>query len=221
MTETYSLEELADGVGRALDALRLGVPNGRVRARPDPRTVRYYTQLGLVDRPLPTPGRQARYGRRHLLQVVAVKRLQAAGVSLAEIQRRLAGAADEELYAAVGPGAEAVLADASPVAGGGGAAERPAPRAAAFWRAAPTRADPAPQVDTAPPVDMVAEAAEVQPVGPGVRRRLVVPLAAGVELAIDVSTDDATVDATTVRTAARPLLDQLRAAGVLDDDGQG
>ncbi|MQA80676.1 MAG: MerR family transcriptional regulator [Streptosporangiales bacterium] len=209
MTETYSLEELADGVGRALDALRLGVPNARVRARPDPRTIRYYTQLGLVDRPLPAAGRQARYGRRHLLQVVAVKRLQAAGVSLAEIQRRLTGAADEELYAAIGPGAEAVFADPTPRAdaGGDGAGERPvAARSAAFWRAAPnpTPADPA----------LPAAGAR-----PDVRRQLVVPLAAGIELSVDLgTTDDAAVDPATLRAAAEPLLDHLRAAGVLAID---
>jgi hypothetical protein len=41
----------------------------------------------------------ARYGRRHLLQLVAVKRRQAEGRSLAEIQAELAGATDEALAA--------------------------------------------------------------------------------------------------------------------------
>src|SRR6266536_3835005 len=39
----------------------------------------------------------ALYGRRHLLQLVAIKRLQAGGLSLAGIQARLAGATDEQL----------------------------------------------------------------------------------------------------------------------------
>jgi DNA-binding transcriptional MerR regulator len=60
--------------------------NGQVRAVPDERTVRYYTTLGLLDRPTAMRGRTALYGRRHLAQVVAIKRLQSAGKSLAEIQ---------------------------------------------------------------------------------------------------------------------------------------
>jgi hypothetical protein len=42
-------------------------------------------------------GRVALYGPRHLLQLVALKRRQAAGRTLAEIQAELAGAPDETL----------------------------------------------------------------------------------------------------------------------------
>ena len=59
--------------------------NGQVRAIPDERTVRYYGTIGLLDRPLAMRGRTALYGRKHLAQVVAIKRLQSAGRSLAEI----------------------------------------------------------------------------------------------------------------------------------------
>jgi hypothetical protein len=45
------------------------------------------------------PSRSSQYGRRHLLQLVAVKRRQAEGRSLAEIQAELAGATDEALAA--------------------------------------------------------------------------------------------------------------------------
>src|SRR5262245_17055321 len=44
-------------------------------------------------------GRTALYARRHLEQLVAIKRLQAEGLSLAEIQARLAGIAPKELRA--------------------------------------------------------------------------------------------------------------------------
>jgi DNA-binding transcriptional MerR regulator len=60
--------------------------NGQVRAVPDERTIRYYAALGLLDRPAAMRGRTALYGRRHLAQVVAIKRMQGAGKSLAEIQ---------------------------------------------------------------------------------------------------------------------------------------
>ena len=72
--------------------------DGRVRALPDARTVRYYTTIGLVDRPT-LQGRTGLYGTRHLLQVVATKRLQADGASLAEVQSRLMGLDDDELRA--------------------------------------------------------------------------------------------------------------------------
>ena len=73
--------------------------NGRVRDVPNERLVRWYVTVGLVDPPLSRRGRVARYGRRHLLQLVAVKRRQAEGRSLAEIQAELAGATDETLAA--------------------------------------------------------------------------------------------------------------------------
>jgi len=60
--------------------------NGQVRAVPDERTVRYYAALGLLDRPSAMRGRTAIYGKRHLAQVIAIKRLQSAGHSLADIQ---------------------------------------------------------------------------------------------------------------------------------------
>jgi DNA-binding transcriptional MerR regulator len=66
---------------------------------PNERLVRWYVTVGLVDPPLSRRGRVARYGRRHLLQLVAVKRRQAEGQSLAEIQAELAGATDEALAA--------------------------------------------------------------------------------------------------------------------------
>src|SRR5690606_12237627 len=43
--------------------------------------------IGLLDRPVAMRGRTALYTRRHLAQVVAIKRMQSAGHSLADIQR--------------------------------------------------------------------------------------------------------------------------------------
>ncbi len=76
--------------------------NGRVRDVPNERLIRWYVTVGLVDPPLSRRGRVARYGRRHLLQLVAVKHRQAEGRSLAEIQAELAGATDEALAAIAG-----------------------------------------------------------------------------------------------------------------------
>lgn len=94
---SWTLDELVERVSAALGSSGYpGSPNGRVRELPDRRAVRWYTTTGLVDRPL-MQGRSASYGSRHLLQVVAVKRLQAQGLSLAEVQAKLSGATDELL----------------------------------------------------------------------------------------------------------------------------
>jgi hypothetical protein len=109
----WTLDELVDRATRALADVR--VANGRVTEVPDARLVRWYATRGLVDRPAPGPGRAARYGVRHLLQLVAVKRLQAQGLPLVEIQRRLTGATDPVLHrlAAVDPADPVLVADLS------------------------------------------------------------------------------------------------------------
>lgn len=92
-----TLEELCLEVGRELDRRGLGrQPDGRVLPAPDARTVRYYQTYGLLDRPS-REGREARYGERHRLQLLAIKAFQAAGLGLAEIQRRVYGCSNLEL----------------------------------------------------------------------------------------------------------------------------
>jgi DNA-binding transcriptional MerR regulator len=77
-----------------------GPEDQRVRAVPDARTVRYYQTIGLVDRP-EREGREAIYTWRHLLQVVAVKRLQVRGEPLSRIQAALFGVTTASLEAAL------------------------------------------------------------------------------------------------------------------------
>src|SRR5262245_61423969 len=93
----WTIDELGARVALALAEGYEGPPDGRVRDVPDRRTIRYYTTLGLLDRAAALRGRTALYGRRHLLQLVAVKRLQARGLSLAEVQQQLLGLADAAL----------------------------------------------------------------------------------------------------------------------------
>lgn len=83
--EQWTLPELVGEVAARIAALP-APRNGQVRAIPDDRTVRYYGTIGLLERPIAMRGRTALYGRRHLAQVVAIKRLQTMGRSLAEIQ---------------------------------------------------------------------------------------------------------------------------------------
>ncbi|MDQ1369392.1 MAG: hypothetical protein QOF20_1745, partial [Acidimicrobiaceae bacterium] len=88
----YTLDELVGAVAARLEAAGLQhQSNGQVSALPDRRTLRYYTTIGLMDRPDTVRDRQAIYGDRHVSQAVAVKQLQASGLALAAIQHRLAG----------------------------------------------------------------------------------------------------------------------------------
>lgn len=97
---SLSLEELSSQVEQWLAkyALLGAQQDNRVSQVPDARTIRYYTTLGLLDRPR-IDGRTARYTKRHLLQLLAIKALQAADLPLSEIQSRLYGRSNSELEA--------------------------------------------------------------------------------------------------------------------------
>src|SRR2546421_2087888 len=137
----WTLDELVQRVADVLDGAEYpGAPNGRVRDVPDRRAVRWYATIGLVDRPASVQGRTARYGMRHLLQLVAVKRRQAEGRTLAEIQAELTGATDATLRRI------AALPAALPK-------EAPATRTR-FWAERPTLAaatEPRPATDSPQP----------------------------------------------------------------------
>src|SRR5271154_974311 len=130
----WTIGELGERVAEALGGPGYdGVPSGRVRDVPDLRTIRYYTTLGLIDRPAEMRGRTALYGRRHLLQLVAIKRLQSSGRSLTEIQGQLLGlttAALDELAHLPADMEAAPDSDEPPAEDKGSAAER---QAGAFW----------------------------------------------------------------------------------------
>src|ERR1700738_5199072 len=96
-TPLWTIDELSTQVALALSVDYAGQGNGQVREVPDRRPIRYYTTLGLLDRPAEMRGRTALYGRRHLLQLVAIKRLQANGLTLAQLQERLLGMTDAAL----------------------------------------------------------------------------------------------------------------------------
>ncbi|MBI3930319.1 MAG: MerR family transcriptional regulator [Armatimonadetes bacterium] len=74
-----------------------GGESKRVRWEPNERLVRYYTTLGLLDRPAEMRGRTAYYGPRHVLQLLAIKSLQAEAYDLKQVQETLAGLPNREL----------------------------------------------------------------------------------------------------------------------------
>lgn len=152
MARSWRIEELAELAHRALAAAPLeSSPSGRVREVPDIRTIRYYTTIGLLDRPAEMRGRTAYYGVKHLRQLVAIKRLQAQGKPLVEIQEWVLGASARQLQqlAALPSGLldEANLAG-TPVVASDTAKVAPkiaaqaAPARAQFWAAAPALAPP-------------------------------------------------------------------------------
>jgi len=230
MTEAiWTLDELTERVGAALSVGYDGQPSGRVRDLPDQRAIRWYTTIGLVDRPAATRGRTAMYGPRHLLQLVAIKRLQARGLPLVAIQAELAGATDAQLarVAQVTEAADPPAAPTRPPAAlraapamarppGHGEAEAatppPAPghglaRQARFWRERPAEA-----VDTAARSSAVTEAAGVVTLR-GVR------LGERATLLLDPARPLDDADLRAILDAARPLLEALRARG-LDHPGR-
>ena len=190
-----------DRVRGALAAEYPGAPNGRVRDLPDRRAIRWYTTTGLVDRPAGMRGRTALYGPRHLLQIVAVKRRQAAGRSLAEIQAELAGATDAALTR-VARVPEALLAHDGP--------EPDAqPQRTRFWAAPAAEAAP-PPAGLRKPAAAEAER-EWPPAAVGG-----VALPGGAILVLPhLPTDD---DRAAIAAAAAPLLDLLADRGLLTHD---
>ena len=108
MTDTLlTLPEFAEVAARAVEASGALPDSRQAKAVPAARMIRYYTARGLLPRP-GTRGRALVYGRRHLLQLVAIKRLQGQGMALDEIADRLAGISDSDL-AAVAAVADGVM----------------------------------------------------------------------------------------------------------------
>jgi DNA-binding transcriptional MerR regulator len=202
----WTLDELAERVDAALSTGYDGPASGRVRAVPDQRAIRYYSTLGLVDRPAARRGSTALYGHRHLLQLVAIKKLQAGGLPLARIQLQLAGATDQRLErVAQLSGAEPPVAPAAAVAAA------PPSRAAAFWKRTAAAEVPAAAADLAgAPADPPTAGGRPGPVVTmqGVR------LADGVTLLLDRARPLRDDEVGAIQAAAEHLLEALRARGL-------
>lgn len=98
MITRFPIDDLRTLVARALQVGSYSpAESKRIRAVPDTRTIRYYTTLGLIDRPAEMRGRTALYEPRHVMQLVAIKRLQAANQTLSDVQARLVGITKSQL----------------------------------------------------------------------------------------------------------------------------
>jgi DNA-binding transcriptional MerR regulator len=235
----WTIDQLTEQVADALSAGPAqrskvgGQPNGRVRQVPDVRTIRWYTTIGLLDRPSEMRGRTALYGRRHLAQIVAIKRLQAAGKSLTEVQEQLIGADDATLFRIAGLAGSAGIAgiagtaDSTAAAGlEDGTAERSAlpessgtDRGVRFWSAPPK----SPPAAGSAPEDAASEGQAPKgraPEGPAPEDA---PPVHGVRLAEDVTLlltaarrAPDTAERHALAEAARPLLDLARRLGLTE-----
>lgn len=209
-TAEWTLDELVRRVAVVLSADRgpagyQGAPNGRVRDLPDQRAVRWYASIGLVDRPAGGRGRGARYGPRQLRQLVAVKLMQAQGLSLAEIQRRLLGIGDDDLARLAPLSPEALAPTGADGAHPGDHLRRGQPsRGARFWASAP--AAPAPSSSSGREGE--AEASSLHALG-------ALRLAPGVLLVLTVA--PRAEDLPALAEAARPLLVALAERGLVPD----
>lgn len=203
MTLKLKIAELAEAVEQILEAGRLVQPSGRVREVPDARTIRYYTTLGLLDRPLEMQGRTAFYGWRHVWQLLAIKRLQRAGAPLVEIQQRLAAADDRTLKKLAEAPESLVRTTCLARLENKPSAEPPAPARSAFW-AAPTAAAP-----TSEAIQSVGETSHA------VCRALHIKLAEGITLVLEGVEPEA-LDRdklAAIESAARSLIDPSRPTG--------
>lgn len=223
MEVTWTIAELAEHAAGVLAATQpadagpasgaaASRANGRVRDVPNERLIRWYVTVGLLDPPLSRRGRVARYGKRHLFQLVAVKRRQAEGRSLAEIQEELAGATDEALAAVAAipdpgesapPATGAALSAASPAA------------PARFWARPPSPPSPGnppnppnPPAPAAPPAAPEPAADRPGDGSPGLVHAL--RLAPGVVLLLEgAERQPGPDDMTEILHAAQPLLRAL------------
>jgi len=192
VSASWTIRELCEQVEEQL-AGEDAPANGQVRAVPDERSVRYYTTLGLIDRP-ELRGRTAIYGARHLAQLVAIKRLQSEGKTLAEIQQSLPAMDDHALARFTGVAL----------------ATRP-PRASSrrdFWRD--------PEMELAPPHESASASASAPAPAPASASAspplvpvLELTLAPGVRIAFETTRPATDADAAALLSAATPLLTEL------------
>jgi DNA-binding transcriptional MerR regulator len=129
-----TISEFAEAAARALHASGAVPDNRQAKAVPTARMIRYYTARGLLPRP-GTRGRALVYGRRHLLQLVAIKRLQGQGMGLDDIGERLLGISDSDLERLAAGAEEAVLANLGEV--DPAQPREPSRTAGHFWAAPP------------------------------------------------------------------------------------
>lgn len=92
MAESFSLEELSRQINEWCTEHEIAPASGQAGEVVSERNVRYYRTLGLIEAP-----EGGGYGEKHLLQLTAVRLLQAQGLPLRRIRVLLYGRSTQEL----------------------------------------------------------------------------------------------------------------------------
>ena len=84
-----TLSDLVVEVARIIPYIASKQKSDRVAVYPDERTIRYYINEGLVDKPQEKQGQAKAFSYKHLLQVLTIKYLQSQFIPLNEIKELL------------------------------------------------------------------------------------------------------------------------------------
>ena len=221
MVSEWTIKELASRSGAALSNQAVQ-PSARVRDVPDERLIRWYATIGLLDPPR-RQGRAAWYGPRHLLQLVAIKRRQAAGRSLADIQAELLGATDEMLLSIADiPDAALLLPDGGASTRRSPAPSRPERARTRFWAQHAARVvgqtEALADLHAGPSLSPPAAARGSEEGSPDLLAAM--RLTHGVTLLLDSASRPVTdEDLATIDVASGPLLQTLADLGLLRQHG--
>ncbi len=101
--DDLTLEQMVEEAELLLAVLVPRQTRYKVTARPDTRTIRYYTSQGLLPKPLGYAGGRARYSGIHLWRLLLIKKMQSEHHTLQQTAGVLAKMSDEEVREALLP----------------------------------------------------------------------------------------------------------------------
>lgn len=96
------VSELAACAASLISELELDQERGSVSETPNERTMRYYLTEGLLAPPIERSGTSQVFGYLHLLQVLAIKKLQSAHLTLRNVKEVLKQSGESELEKIIG-----------------------------------------------------------------------------------------------------------------------
>ena len=111
--DLWPLDDFVAAANAALPGVLPDAPVVRIERTVTPRLVRYLTTQGVLSEPHKA-GREARYDRRHLLDLLAVRRLMALGHTVAAIGSTVRGGSEGDAEAMLTGAIEVTSSEAAP-----------------------------------------------------------------------------------------------------------